>query len=431
MFDTPDALLEKIRLGEDQWLELKTLTFAGDKVKGPDRRDVADELAAFANAGGGVLLFGVDDGTREIVGIPEERLDRAEQFASEVVRDAIVPPLSPRIERLLLPGSDGQPRAVIKIDVSRSLFVHRSPGGYFHRVGSSKREMEPEYLARVMQQRSQARLIRFDEQPVPDTSVNDLEPRLADRFRSPRTDADLPTFLRKVAMAREDERGALRLTVAGVLMGCEHPEHWLTNAFVQAVAYRGEGVADAADVPGYQLDAKDIVGPLDVQVAEACRFVARNMRVEASKTLGRLDVPQYDMTAVFEALVNAVAHRDYAVHGSKIRLRLFSNRLELYSPGGLVNTMTLDSLAARQSSRNEALASLLARCPVPADSPGLDTTRRTLMDRRGEGVPVILERSERLSGRRPVYELPDASELKLTIFAASASESRGHDAPAT
>jgi len=81
--------------------------------------------------------------------------------------------------------------------------------------------------------------------------------------------------------------------------------------------------------------------------------------------------------------------------------------------------MTVDSLPFRQASRNETIASLLAKCAVPADIGGLETQRSMLMDRRGEGVSIILERSERLSGKRPVYELPDESEVKLTIFAAS------------
>jgi hypothetical protein len=50
------------------------------------------------------------------------------------------------------------------------------------------------------------------------------------------------------------------------------------------------------------------------------------MKVGAVKHLGRVDIPQYDLTAVFEAVVNAVAHRDYSVYGSKIRLKLFSDR---------------------------------------------------------------------------------------------------------
>ncbi|MFO1357689.1 hypothetical protein [Plasticicumulans sp.] len=65
---------------------------------------------------------------------------------------------------------------MLRIDVPRSLFVHRSPGGYRLRVGSGQREMAPDYLARLFQQRGQARLIHFDEQPVPDTTAADLDP---------------------------------------------------------------------------------------------------------------------------------------------------------------------------------------------------------------------------------------------------------------
>lgn len=87
------------------------------------------------------------------------------------------------------------------------------------------------------------------------------------------------------------------------------------------------------------------------------------MRVPAVKRAdgGREDRPQFDMLAVFEAVVNAVAHKDYSLSGFKVHLRLFEDRLEIYSPGMLVNTMTTDSLLYRRAARNEVLTSLLAR----------------------------------------------------------------------
>jgi ATP-dependent DNA helicase RecG len=123
------------------------------------------------------------------------------------------------------------------------------------------------------------------------------------------------------------------------------------------------------------------------------------------------------MRAVFEAVTNAVAHRDYSMPGSKVRLRLFDDRLEIYSPGMLPNTMTTESIALRQAARNEAITSLLARCPVRESA--VTEHRQHIMDKRGEGVPVILEETERLSGVRPTYRLIDESELLLTIPAAS------------
>jgi hypothetical protein len=82
--------------------------------------------------------------------------------------------------------------------------------------------------------------------------------------------------------------------------------------------------------------------------------------------------------------------------------------------------MTIESLPLRQSARNETVTSLLAKCPVPADLPGLKTDRTTMMDKRGEGVRTILERSTALSGRQPEYRLIDDAELLLIIDAASA-----------
>ena len=162
------------------------------------------------------------------------------------------------------------------------------------------------------------------------------------------------------------------------------------------------------------MDAQDITGSLDAQVTQALRFVERNMKTAATKTIGRKDIPQYSLKAVFEALVNAVAHRDYAIYGSKIRLHMFADRLVLSSPGALVNTLEVGDLELRQATRNQLIATLLARCPVA--SPEVD--RAMMMDKRGEGVPVIVNESERLSGRRPEYRMV-GEELQLTIFAAA------------
>jgi predicted HTH transcriptional regulator len=419
MFDTPKELIDKIRLGEDSLLELKEVRFAGKRVNGPHPNSLADELAAFANSRGGVCVLGVEDGTRDLIGIPIDQLDLVETFVRDLCVALIDPPLNPSIERMFLPSGTGVEVAVIKIDVTRSLFVHRGPGGYLHRVGSSKREMSPEYLARLFQQRSQARIIRFDEQVVPLASLDDLSEPLWQRFGTPRSRDEREDLLAKLGMVRADDDGTIRPTLAGVLMATEDPRRWLPNAFIQAVAYRGREARP--DVAGdvYQLDAADISGPLDRQVIDACRFVMRNMKTAASKDLGRKDIPQFDMTAVFEALVNAVAHRDYSIHGSKIRLRLFEDRLELYSPGAIPNTMTVESLPYRQSARNEVLSSLLAKCPVPADVPWLRTDRQTLMDKRGEGVRIILDNSNELAGRAAEYRVLDDAELLLTIPAAS------------
>ena len=123
--------------------------------------------------------------------------------------------------------------------------------------------------------------------------------------------------------------------------------------------------------------------------------------------------------------MNAVAHRDYSISGSKIRLHMFADRLELFSPGALPNSMTIDEIGERQFSRNELICTCLARCPLTERF--TDIVRSRIMDRRGEGVPVIFSASGKLSGKCPKYELLGDSELKLTIFAAPADDPKALD----
>ena len=417
MLATRSELIEKIRLGEDSFLELKEVKFAGGKLRGPTQDGLADELAAFANSAGGVLLLGVEDTSREVLGIPVDQLDAVELMVRQSCEQSIKPPLAPTIERMTLPDLASVEQAVIRLKVERSLFVHQSPGGYLHRVGSSKRPIPPDHLARLFQQRSQSRLIRFDEMPVPRASLEDMDETLWRRFAPMYSSDASEILLGKLAMAARDDEGNWCPTVSGLLMGSRVAQQHLPAAFIQAVAYQGTDVLPKAE-SAYQRDAHDITGPLDQQILDACAFVRKNMKVAAYKHAqgGREDVPQFDMLAVFEAVTNAVAHRDYSMAGAKVRLRLFDDRLELYSPGMLPNTMTPESLPFRQAARNEALTSLLARCPISDDT--LAHHRRYIMDKRGEGVSIILARSEQLSGKLPVYRLNDDSELALTIYAA-------------
>ena len=397
-------------MGEDSTLELKRISLAGSRVTTPRRNDVSDELGAFANGRGGVLVLGVDDKTRDVVGIPLDALDTVEAWVREICNDVLKPALDATIRKIELPNAAGDLLPVLSVDVERSLFVHKSHGGYFRRLGSSKREMSPELLARLFQERSQTRMIRFDESVVPRTTPGDLDYALTRRFlqNDSREEGVSELAARNLCLVADDD-GEARLTLAGVLLCTREPQRWLSHAYVQAVSYAGE----RTDID-YQTDARDIGGPLDEQVAEALHFVRRNMLVRATKATARAERPQFSDRAVFEALVNAVAHRDYSVAGARVRLHMFGDRLELYVPGGLANTLTPDSLHLRQANRNELIVSLLARCPTPT---GLG--RVHLMDRRGDGVPIILRESRNLSGRAPEYTVIDDSELRLVIPAAA------------
>ena len=191
----------------------------------------------------------------------------------------------------------------------------------------------------------------------------------------------------------------------------DRPDDYLYNSFIQAVFYGGTKI-DA----NYQIDAQDFRGPLDQQILNAYKFVQKHNQVSARKLIGRVEQPQYSKRAVFEALVNAVVHRDYSRTASKICLFMFSDRLELISPGALANTLSVERLRYGQATRNELLARLLSELTVE-DNVGRQVARRYFLERRGEGVGIILDESTALSGKVPVYEQIDET-LHLTIFAA-------------
>lgn len=401
-----EDIARQLRLGEDSGWEFKEVGFTGERPSSPRRDDWADEIGAFANSDGGVLLCGVrDDGT--VQGMSREQMDALERLLVELCTDSIRPPI--RVDIFRKESADGA--AFLLVEIPAGYALHESPGGNFVRVGSSKRRISGDEQLRLAERRGQARFIWFDKQPVPETGFGTLDEALWKPLLSVAGAVDPAIGLEKMGLLARDEHGTVRATVAGILLCCREPEQWLPNACITATRYRGN------DRSSGQLDAQTIGGPINRQVTEALTFALRNMQVAARKNPGREELPQYSASALFEALVNAVAHRDYSISGSKIRISLFEDRLEISSPGGLPNNLTIESMGERQSTRNEVLTSVLGR--INADGIAGADERQFFIERRGDGVTIIRRETEALCGVPPEFRLIDDAELRLTIPAAS------------
>ena len=182
------------------------------------------------------------------------------------------------------------------------------------------------------------------------------------------------------------------------------PQNHLKSAFIETAVYRGRH-RTSDDL----VHSESIKGTVDFQIDEAVKFADRFMLKPARKPLGRVDYPQFDLKAIHEAIVNAVAHRDYSIAGSKIRVFLYSDRIEISSPGALPNTLTVESMAFRVFTRNQRLVQFLSRKRS-------STTGKVFLESRGEGVQNILRLSEAHSGMIPQYDVY-GDELLLTIWA--------------
>ena len=253
-------------------------------------------------------------------------------------------------------------------------------GRYYTRVGSTNRDLTPPELARLFQQRCREYVV--DEQPVPAAAVEDLNRNRLEAFfgRSP----TIPwlDLLRNTRVTFQDEDGADRPTVAGLLVFATEPTEFLESGSIEAACYRGTRLSSDDLV-----HAERLAGPVSDQIDAGIAFVARFMQALPGKEPVKSSDPPYDLDVVDEAIVNAVAHRDYAIAGSKIRLFVFADRLELYSPGRLPNTLTLDDMPYRTFTRNQLLVSFLSRVRSKR-------TGQVFLESRGEGVRKILENGE-------------------------------------
>ena len=398
MFDTRDQILDQLRAGEDGRAEFKEVRFGDRGVLSPNTEDLADELAAFANAEAGVVFLSVDD-SGAVTGIPLAKMNVVEHWLLNFATHNCDPPIRPLVRKAVLPGDGAKDERIVLVEVARGLYVHRTSGGrYYTRAGSTKRDLTPPELARLFQQRGREYV--FDEQPVLAATVGDLNRNRLEAFFGRLPIIPWLDLLRNTRVTSRDEDGVDRPTVAGLLVFATEPTEFLASGSIEAACYH-ETRLSSDDL----IHAERLARPVSDQIDAGIAFVARFMQTGASGDIGS----RYDIDVVDETIVNAVAHRDYAIAGSKIRLFLFADRLELYSPGKPPNTITLQDMPYRTFTRNQLLVSFLSRIRSKR-------TGQVFLESRGEGVRKILKDGEAHSGRRPEYEL-FGDELRLTLWA--------------
>jgi len=390
----PEEILSDLALGEDQRHEFKRM------VDNPE--SVAGEVVAFANSDGGVLYLGVDD-SGQLIGLGDP--ERAFQTLTHICRDRCIPPISPIIEQFRVTDKE-----IIVLQIRPELNrqkPYRTAGGRFYiRVGRDKKDATGRELIRIAQAAGE---LHYDESPVLGTSLADLSIATFSAYHQhhfglsleeqlEQSGLDLPRLLRNLRLLHEldDERV---LSVAGLLVFGEHPQRFMPHSRLSAVAFAGEN--EDSDI----LDRREITGRLPQIIEDTRAFLERNVRMPAREHgFRREDILLYDRKALGEAVVNAVAHRDYSLSGSQIRVFMFRDRVEVRSPGRLPNSVTLENIKLGvHAERNRAIATLL--------------TQLGYMSAIGTGVPrLIIRLSRALSGREPEFTLV-GEELRVRIWA--------------
>lgn len=310
-----------------------------------ERREIIRSIAAFATAKGGIVRVGISpQGERKGIQIGKNTV---EQLANDIKTNT-EPPQYPSIS---IEGEESDAILIIEADESpiKPVSAHGVP---VKRVGRTNQELKINEVHRLLEETTNR---TWDAVPFPDFTPDDASRRALNdyctRLQQP-VDADPMELWQNVGLLN---RGVP--TRATVLLFAKIPTHYFPNAQVKCARFAGE---DSVDF----LDEKTFEGPIISQLFDALAFVRRNTREQIRITGDPQHerIPEYPEDAIREAITNAVVHRDYASTAT-VQIRVYDNRLEVWNPGLLPDTLTIADLYRKHTShpRNSRLVLLFNR----------------------------------------------------------------------
>jgi ATP-dependent DNA helicase RecG len=379
-------LNELVLNGENSYMEFKSAEISSN--------DLASEIVAFANFEGGTILVGVED-NGEITGI---KMANAEEYFMNICRNNVIPNLIPKYEEV---STDKGVVAVLSIPKGLSK-PYSTNNRYYIRVGTTKRIATREELMRLFQASG---MVHFDISPVIGSNIKDLKlDTIRDYYMKYNSfDLDEETTESKVnillnADILTEYEGRVLCTVGGLLIFGKNIEKYLPQAGITFAHFNGK------ELTAELIDKKNIVDTLPEQVEKILQVFEINI-LKPSTIVGakREERELYPRVALREALVNAVAHRNYQITGSKVRIFMFDDRIEFRSPGRLPNTVTIEKMKVGVSyARNPFIVKYLENLRY--------------IDQLGRGIPMILREMKTAGSKEPDLRL-EGEEFVLVLYA--------------
>jgi len=309
-----------------------------------DPEVLAEHLVAFANSDGGVIIIGLDEQGQVINRVFAEELEGALKAAERLCRPVIVT----RWEQV-----EAQSEATYAIVVPRSPELHSlADGRVLIRTGGENRPLGGEEIRQLAATKSAG---DFEAETTPGAGWDDLDQEVIAEYvekrqqRQRRRLNDPPEeILREIGAIDGDGYP----TYSGVLLFGKNPQQFIPQSGLVFVKFPGAEPRGEAGLAGYGR-REEVGGPLARIIESAWQIVWEEMNVSAVvKGLEREEIAEYPPFAIREALVNAVCHRDYRLRGRRIEVRMYADRLEVISPGGLPGFITIDTIVEEHFSRN-------------------------------------------------------------------------------
>ena len=379
-----DELSKILSKGEDSQHQFKKNLTNADSA--------ACELVAFSNSGGGLLIIGIDDKTHQITGLTLEEVSKLNVLFSNAASQHVKPPINPLSCNISTPNG-----LVMAVKVPEGLnkpYTDLQGRIWVKSVGDKRHVTSREEIQRMFQE---AGLVYADEVPLNQRSIADIDLKtFADYFykryrkQPEETGLSFPRLLENLNLA---QNGHPNLT--GLLLFGMHPERYLPAFMVKAVSFPG------VDVQGSKyIDSEEIDGQLAKQYQHSLSFIKRNLHhIQGNRGVNSIGELEISEDALEEILVNAFVHRDYFI-SAPIKLFIFSDRVEIISPGHLPNHLTLEQIRYGLSNmRNPMISShAVHMLPYRGLGSGIPRTLQAwphtdfVNDREGNQFKVILYR---------------------------------------
>jgi ATP-dependent DNA helicase RecG len=374
-----NELRTRIQKWEDRCTELKLQAIHPD--------DLSAAIVSFANAEGGQLIIGVSN-DRRVVGVTDA--DKLCQYVENVGLNNCAPPVSLFLETI---ADDTKTVIVVDIPKGDQRPYKTNRGVYYVRTASGRRQATREELLRMFQA---SESMFYDETPLVRLGVADLDlddvSRFLERTGQAETLSGIPPerLLRSWRLISEGHP-----TVAGLVLFGRIPQEHLPFAQINAARIPG------TDISNEPSDRKDLTGRLLDVLDQAMRFLYLHLaiphRIRGLEPEPRPELPD---GALREALVNAVAHRDYTVQGP-VRLFVFDDRVEFHTPGKAPNTVDVEAM--RMGAHVVRNPHIYARLSDAG-----------LVTRAGSGIPRIVRLVKEATGQDVLIEIHE-SEVLLSI----------------
>lgn len=401
---TEEELAHLIAEGEGPYLEFKAA-----RVK---PATLARTLVAFANSGGGCIVIGIDDATRQPTGIPnrEIALDSIYRAAS---LDCCQPAISISVEERTY---QGQPVFVVAVPYQpREMFT--TDGRVLVRRGTKNVPALPHQITALASRRGQ---LHYEAETPPGATLGDLDLGLLEGYRATYEKkrgrrlmlSDLKLLEHLGAIVHR--KGEPCPTVAGLLIFGRDVWRHVPQSRLSIVRYPGPAITRNI------LDARELEGGVPDMIDQATDYLSERLQVGAIRDVRRFgprreDVPEYPLPALREIITNALAHREYQIRGARVILKWFSDRIEVSNPGELMEPLTPATIyTTRPVHRNPNLMQMLYGYGY--------------VEGYGDGLPMVRTLFEEHPLRPPLPRFEEVpGSVVVTLYAADLSELAGEE----